>query len=453
MLSLGLVLIVVLGAGLFYLHPRLMLPALVCTLPFQRLGAFPLDPIRGFPIIQPIQVVGAALIAAALALAVRDKRWRERPLLSIAAALAAVLLCGLVAAAQVHYFQVWRDLVSAVLAVALCLSTGLAVRYTSLRQLWLTLCAVSIVIGLFGLYQFVGDIAGLPLSQTGLLGRYGHLVFGFPRIQATMAEPLFYASFLLIPLFVGASMLLHTQRDRMLGWMVLGVLAINFTLTLSRGAFLAAVVALPVWLWLAKHKLGLALRGHWKRLVLFALGIVLVTTGALAATSAALGKDPLTAPRRFLGLVTTKANETGSLSDRLVAQQQALAVVHERPWFGLGIGGYSFRLEGYPVSRTQNDRVAINNEFLELLVEVGIVGLGSYLIFIMLMLKNAWLASRHATGSRKAWLVGITAAVVATLVQYQSFSGFFIYHIWVLFGLAIGLGLSTAAEPTAESLV
>ncbi|PIU43145.1 MAG: hypothetical protein COS97_02735, partial [Candidatus Nealsonbacteria bacterium CG07_land_8_20_14_0_80_40_10] len=50
-----------------------------------------------------------------------------------------------------------------------------------MRKAVLVLFLTSLIVSIFALYQFFGDLAGLPLSLTGLKSGYNKIVFGFPR--------------------------------------------------------------------------------------------------------------------------------------------------------------------------------------------------------------------------------------------------------------------------------
>jgi O-Antigen ligase len=70
--------------------------------------------------------------------------------------------------------------------------------WKNLQRLALVLFGCSI----FGLYQFFGDLVGIPPALTLLREHYTKVVFGVPRVQGTAVEPLYFAGMLLIAIFV-----------------------------------------------------------------------------------------------------------------------------------------------------------------------------------------------------------------------------------------------------------
>ncbi len=65
--------------------------------------------------------------------------------------------------------------------------------------------------GIFGVFQFFGDFLDFPTIVTGLRPQYTKAVFGYPRIQATAIEPLYFAGMLFLPLFFVILVLLNQR--------------------------------------------------------------------------------------------------------------------------------------------------------------------------------------------------------------------------------------------------
>jgi O-antigen ligase len=439
MLSLGLGLISLLIAVMLIKHPAMSIPSLILALPFQRLGSFALFPTLGYPIVQPVQVVGLSVILAVV-YRVSTGRTKPLPIPRPLYLLITLLVIALIPVLSIGYPQLRLDWVSAGFTLTLCAAVAIEFASSSLRLVWGTLASVAVGLSIFGFYQFIAGSLGYGPEVTGLLGRYARDVFGFPRVQATMLEPLFLANLLLTPILVGLTriMLIGKGRSRSVAIVVLSSLC--FVLTLSRGAFIGLAVGL-CFVGVATWKQTLHnLRRYWISVIAFSFIILSLSVGFLVFASLAAGHQPLDAPRQFASLVGNKFNQTGTLTDRFKAEQSAFKIYWERPWFGLGIGGYTFRVLGYPVHRTAGDRVVVNNEFLEVLLEVGAVGLICYLAFLGSSLYLGYKRPAGTDNELSSWSVGLSAATLATLVQLLSFSGFFTYHIWVLLGLLVGIG-------------
>ncbi|NJK71777.1 MAG: hypothetical protein HC932_06125 [Thermales bacterium] len=82
--------------------------------------------------------------------------------------------------------------------------------FKRVKELTISLTLVSI----FGAYQFIGDLLGIPFNFTGLREQYTKIVFGIPRIQATALEPLYFAGMLFLPIF--ASLIFTSFHQRII---------------------------------------------------------------------------------------------------------------------------------------------------------------------------------------------------------------------------------------------
>ena len=79
--------------------------------------------------------------------------------------------------------------------------------WQSLRYLLVSMT----ISGIFGVFQFFGDFLDFPTTVTGLRPQYTKAVFGYPRIQATAIEPLYFAGMLFLPLFFVILVLLNQR--------------------------------------------------------------------------------------------------------------------------------------------------------------------------------------------------------------------------------------------------
>lgn len=290
------------------------------------------------------------------------------------------------------------------------------------------------LIVIYGFYQFFGDLAGLP---TGLDPGYTKMIFGFPRVQAFSREPLYLGNYLLIPLAIGFSQWLarqttSNQQQKTNNWspILLILLSIIFLLTLSRGAYLAAIAAFLILVGFYARKV-FTVRNFTAAAVCI-LTAVVVVAGILTR----LGPE---SKEKFINQVTIKDfGVSESTQGRLNAFGQALDIWRASPWVGVGLGNYGLYTANLNADAPQVQDI-VNNQYIELLVETGLIGLAAFLIFILACFWRFAVAWRQADQAVKPWLVGLAAALVGTLVQYNFFSTLAIVHIWVLLGLLVAV--------------
>lgn len=310
------------------------------------------------------------------------------------------------------------------------------------------------LMAIVAIYQFFGDLAGIPAELTGLDPGYTKIVFGFPRVHAFSKEPLYFANYLFMPLGIGLALfftktqtaLKNTTKqhwverlaDQLTGpWLIpfITLLLIVFFLTLSRGAFISAVPFALIFAVLYGKNIF-----TWKNIVL-GVAVLAVSLSAVVGILNSVSPDALD---RFLGhaqlqdVLVQKTGESGF--GRLQAFADALGAWQTKPVFGIGLGNFGPYLENYPIEAPATGWDIVNNEYLELLAETGIVGVLAVFLMLGIILIRSIAAYRRGTDPyMKAVLVGLTAAFVAMFTQYNFFSTFYIIHIWVLFGLLIGV--------------
>lgn len=305
----------------------------------------------------------------------------------------------------------------------------------------------AVVVGVFGLYQFVGDLIGLPRGLTGIDIGFSKVVFGFPRIQAFSREPLYLGNFLLLPLSLLYAAILSRVREvsqRVL-WAVFVLLSVVLVLTVARGAYLGAVASVLVIL------VSLPREVLQPRHLLVALAMtIVVATASYGFLRYSASNDAGSALENFqkhvlLGDVVGSESGEGRLS----TFDQAYQLWREHPWLGTGAGTFGSASRNFPNPKVVEISAIVNNEYLEVLAETGLVGFLILVALLGVVLSRSVVALRVTKDPLiRATLVGTTAALIGMLVQYNFFSTLYIIHIWVTIGFL--LAAQTIAMTTRQ---
>ncbi len=297
--------------------------------------------------------------------------------------------------------------------------------YTQIINMLIITATISAV---FGLYQFFGDAFGLSTTLTGLLPRYTSQVFGFARIQSFGVEPLYYANFLLLPIFLLVSRVTGGLA-RKIDWGILGLLLITFILTLSRGAYIALLVGLIV-----VATVGLVKKLIKKELVV-RLIMLIVFSGVISgiAVTAVSGRTGL---RTFGNQASIKESPVpGSTTSRLDHYRQAFRIFSEHPLLGVGAGNYD-EASQLPNTPLDKGRQIVNNQYLETLAEAGMVGFAGLLLVLGVALYTLW---KLINEKRSLLALGLLGGLVGIIIQYNFFSTIYILYIWYVFGMISSL--------------
>jgi O-antigen ligase len=425
-------LFLVAGAFAAFKDPYYGLLFLIFALPFERFPSFDVGGVT----IRPNQAVAVLLLLSLLAKFLFD-RWKFRPnpllipiILFVGEGLWGVLWAGDTGrAVQVGVFLAFMALTS--------LGVTQAIRKKEqLPLLGWVLLGLSVLLVGFALFQFLGDMVGLPSSLTLIREGYGKNVFGFPRVHDFSQEPLYFANFLFLPLGVLAGMFFAKVKSIPRSWLflVLGATLITFLLTLSRGAFIGAAGFLLVFLVFFVREIVTP------RNLISAAAAIVIAAGAVWAILGYVGPD---ARERFISHATlqdVRAGQGESGVGRISTYDRAIAAWQENPIFGIGLGNYGPWVKNYPPEAPDSGWDIVNNQYLETLAEQGIVGLSLLLlIYMMTLFRSVKAILRSQDPLVRGVLIGLTAAFVGVLIQYNFFSTIYIMHIWVTIGLLVAV--------------
>jgi O-antigen ligase len=430
----------IVGAGLVFAifkNPAFGVFVVVFLLPFERIASFDLANIT----VRPSQIFAIIVIAAYLLrfLVKKESFNAKSPLL-----FPIFLFWGISIFSMANSQNLSRSLfvfafTAFVMLIALFLPNLIKKEKDFSKTIWIILFT-SGLISLFGFYQFAGDIIGLPPELTGLRDLYTKSVFGFPRVQSTFLEPLYFANFLLIPIGLCFSFLLSKLKQKssfIKTFSLIFILTIamtNLILTLSRGAYLAfAFLLLLTFLIYFKSFLSI------KKIAVFLI------IGMVAALSAYqflkfTGKEKNI--KIFLEHAAAfSAEKSVAVKERYTTMNTAWQMIGEKPIFGHGPGSFGPYAAASTYIMPQDGWAIVNNLFLEIWAEQGILGLLSFLILIAVLIlrtiKASHLANKKNETYLKAALLGLFISFLAILAQYQTFSILYILHFWFLIGLIL----------------
>lgn len=317
------------------------------------------------------------------------------------------------------------------IAVGMLLPQIVTTRQQLRRVVYVLLISATLV-SIFGIFQFLGDMVGLPTTMTGLRELYTKEVFGFPRIQSTALEPLYFANYLLLPIGILYALILY-RKAAFPRWVMFGLFALflaNLFLTISRGGYLGAVVLLLV-------MSAFAIRDVFqiRTLLPMFLGVVLVVLVVFKALSLndATGMNLETFTSHIQNVFYG-----ASYNERIETFDQARQAFWSSPLVGIGPGSFGPFVAQSPFVEPAGGWRIVNNELLELFAETGVLGATLMLLSLLVLLVRTIKAFRLALNSRTRYvLLGLFGAFVGVIVQYQTFSVLYIMHVWVLIGLLI----------------
>lgn len=283
--------------------------------------------------------------------------------------------------------------VAALLGVLLVANDGIP----SQERFMTLIRRLSTVAGLYaslGLLQFftglsIVDSFQLPgLTATGASGIDGRA--GFVRSEATAMHPLEYATVLAMTLpFCLTLAIYDRKRSAFIRWYPVAVITFSSVLSVTRSALIgvAAVFVVLFPTWPSGIRKGVA--------VMMGLGLVIVYFAVPGMAGTIIGM--------FSGNDTSVSSRTGSYDT-------VLKFAEISPFVGRGFGTF---LPSYRI---------LDNQYLVSLIEIGIVGLASFLLLVGCSIILALVARRHY---KQQVIRGMGMALVASMVAGGLLSAFY----------------------------
>ena len=321
---------------------------------------------------------------------------------------------------------------------------------------------------IFGLYQFVGDMIGLP---TGLREHYTKSVFGIPRVQGTAVEPLYFAGMLVIAIFVFLVMIMSDNsggssisdssnlsqsktktffgkfslplskftRFRYKNWIGLSIVLLAFVLTLSKGSFAVLALLLPFMLVIGYFKFQ-----FWQSIVnqyLVRLVLIIVLVIPIIATFV----DPVSLFGSVgQNFIETLAGTSPSAVERGRFGQEAILALSNNLVQGIGMGQYAQYVGDNLGNLNLDGKAIVNNVYLEVWLENGFLALMSFMVLLVgvwldllrnVLVKNQTYGFEFNSQFNSQFL--LLFILSAYYLQWTLFSPIFIMPIFVILGLGI----------------
>jgi O-antigen ligase len=310
------------------------------------------------------------------------------------------------------------------------------------------LCVVIFFVTIFGAYQFVGDLIGVPFSLTGLRPQYTKIVFGIPRVQATALEPLYFAGMLYLPIFCSLFFdfiklrIMPNFRNKILRMTtnnssLFVFFSLLFIATYSKASILILIISLvliaSVSLWFGRNLLTKKIVGFFSFLI-----------GVLTLAIAFIPKFA----RIFSVIIEffyyTIIGKGVSATERLDFIDAFGRLIWKNPILGIGPGQFGIRALNYlPIYKFLGDYTAIvNNVYFEIWLEFGLVAIIVFLymlgFYLFVNFRKIIRTSKFSSATNITRLV-LVLALLCYCIQWLTFSPIFIMPIFIILGLLASL--------------
>jgi O-antigen ligase len=285
-------------------------------------------------------------------------------------------------------------------------------RLDALLRVVVGLGAAMAVIGLLQ-FRFSFDVAAIYQQVPGLtFNGTDNFVFdvGVHRVASTAGHPIEFGMVLTLILPIALHRAFHAPPGRTRGaWLVAALIGVGIPLSISRSAVVSLVVALVVLCvgWPSSRRWWVA-----KVAPAFLLAVRLVAPGTLGTL--------------WTGLLGMQNDP--SIQGRAKNRALVVAYIADRPFLGRGFA--TFLPERY---------LLLDNQYLGILVELGVVGLGAVLgVFGVALVLAVRIRRRTGDEETRDLALALAASVAAAAAGLATFDGFgfasFAGLVFLLFG-------------------
>jgi putative inorganic carbon (HCO3(-)) transporter len=137
--------------------------------------------------------------------------------------------------------------------------------------------------------------------------------------------------------------------------------------------------------------------------------------------------------------------ENYAVLERMAHWQAALAMANDHPWLGVGFGNYEAAYADYALLNWPVALGHAHNYYLNLLAEVGIVGLGAYLAFWGAVIWLTLRLLRRLSYPQRGLALGLMGAWIH-LSTHQLVDKLFVNNIYLHLGALLGIIVLLAGQ-------
>ncbi len=253
------------------------------------------------------------------------------------------------------------------------------------------------------------------------------------RVTSTLDNPNNYSEFLVLfmPLCAAFAGTRKNQLSCVALLVGLALPAVALIMTYSRSGWISLMLAAFVYIWLRNKKL----------IPLF-----------IALALLAIPFLPSAVVTRLTSIVTSFLSSSGymdsSAQHRFRLWESVGYMIRDYGVNGIGLGPAAFASLS-PLYSTVDGAVHTQSQYLELILETGILGFVSFIWLILRVIKDSVIARRHTGGLTKVTLIACAAAFIG--IAFSCIVEYIWFYPRVLFAYFILLGITFAAIFMANS--
>jgi len=282
-------------------------------------------------------------------------------------------------------------------------------------------CAISLT-GIDGLWQIFS-------GKDFVYGNSIQGAIGLPRATASFPGCNGMGVYLtaLTPLIAGLALFSSQLKGRIFYFLAALIGSIGVYLTLSRGAGIGLFISVLFLSLVRKNKLISS------ALILLLLVYPFVMSRNIKEWAKSVHYNPII-------MLTDQV--------RVGIYRNTIYMISQHPFIGVGINTFSrsyakYRTAAVEATNPTADGYYGHNNFLHMAGEMGLFGLGVFLVFLFVVLKSIWVSfKKHTDPFLRACSISVFAAIIAYLINGLTETSLYYARIVMIFWFLIGFGLA-----------
>jgi O-antigen ligase/Tfp pilus assembly protein PilF len=244
-------------------------------------------------------------------------------------------------------------------------------------------------------------------------------------LTSTIGQKNFVSNYLglIFPLSFFYFLLQKTKKNKILFFALLSIIYTNLMICQSRGIWISLNSTVLIgFFFIYKFKLFKIFQENQKRLILLLISFLTITI--IYSTDNPLNKSAITVPQRA---ISTFDEQDPSINARLLIWQTTFNMIKDKPMLGSGIGTFKMNYLNYQakiikdnphyIKLSGNAREA-HNEYLQMWAELGIVGLGLFLLMFYFFYKTVFIfLKRKLNIENKIIVLGLFMGITCFLIH------------------------------------
>ena len=312
-----------------------------------------------------------------------------------------------------------------------------------INHLLTTLLIISILLGVYGIFQYQGiDFTFWKgnVARQQVFGLFGNVNY--------------FAEYLIVPLPLAISLFFTTRNRTHKILLLVGILAMGGSLlfTFTRGSYLAIGISSIFMFFLFLASRGEGFIKENKKIFIFVLTLIILVTFLFVLP------NPLNKPSTVISKIKSRISVGQLIQGHNIKRRIAIwgfttLIIKDKPILGSGLGTFKYNSLNYQAKffgQGENRFLypyeiadKVHNEYLQLWAELGIIGLGIFLWFIIAYFNyGIKLLKKLKDEYRQGIVIGLMGGVAAVLVDAVFGFPLHLPATIVLFWLFIGLTIS-----------